>query len=173
MKKVIVTLLLLSLLWGCGAQNKETNLEKDGTLYQYGDFLSFYYPKKWTISKDEIKLAVSIKDVSSTMALYFDAYSFIEGNPEEQLLEFYIDNLKEHSIEIFSANQEELSNGYTCYAIEGRNTIKDTYFYEVVSYLNNKQYIYSFVAEKDDYDNNLKNMKLYMYSLNIEDFINE
>jgi len=173
MKKMIVTLLLLSLLWGCGARNKETNLEKDGSLYQYGDFLSFYYPKKWIISKDEIKLAVSIKDGSSTMALYFDAYSFIEGNPEEQLLEFYIDDLKEHSIEIFSANQVELSNGYTGYAIEGRNTIKDTYFYEVVSYLNNKQYIYSFVAEKEDYDNNLKNMKLYMYSLNIEDFINE
>ena len=50
LRKFLIIMSLLFCMVACGRKSHEVYLEKDGTLYEVADQVSFYYPKDFEIN---------------------------------------------------------------------------------------------------------------------------
>lgn len=167
-KSCILCLLCLCLC-ACGAKQQTFNLEKEGTIYNYSDTILFYYPRDWKLKRDDLKLSCDIINEDSKEALFFDVFMSEDRNTPDQLIEIYEAKLKDIGVVVDDVSAVQLKNGQAAYFVTGINELSDTYFCEVVLYLGDKQYIYSYIATEDLYYENVDSMKEFLFSISVNE----
>ena len=165
MKRYLVAIFAMIMLVACQTKSVSFSLEKDGVMYSYSEMLSFYYPRDWKISKDELKLSLDIINESENEALYFDTFDINVSNVSSDLMVLYVAKLKDLGIEVQKEQQTTLSSGQECFYLEGQISKNQAKFCEVVVFIGQKQYIYSYIANKDVYEEHHDVMMNYLNSL--------
>ena len=169
MKRYLFLIGLTLMLCACGSRKNIFNLEKEGTPYNYSEKVYFYYPRDWEVQPDTLKLSLDITSKSSMEALFFDSFEVTTGNSNEEILKLYVTNLENVGVVVDKQEEGQLQSVYPCYFLSGFNSKDNTYFSEVIAFVDGRQYIYSYIAEKDVYDKNIKHMRLFLESLVINE----
>lgn len=86
--KVLLTTLCLCLITGCGARDKNVNLEKTGEKYSTDNGVSFYYPSDYTINVDA-KDVTSVQFIKDNNTLYYKVFKDDTDNIAEDKDELY------------------------------------------------------------------------------------
>ena len=165
MKRYLVMLMTLVMLVACQSRMITFSLEKDGVLYSYSEIVTFYHPRNWKVTKDELKLSLDIVNEKEKEALYFDVFDIEEVNTSDELIALYEAKLKELNVDVKTSEKTVLSSGQNCYYISGEIKKNDAAFCEVVTFIGNKQYIYSYIAQNSVYEQNHEIMLNYLNSL--------
>ena len=169
MKRCLVILMTLVMFVGCQSRQVTFNLVKDGVLYNYNEMMSLYHPRHWTLSKDELKLSLDIINESEKEALYFDAFDVEASNNHQELITLYEAKLKDLGLDVLEVQEATLENGQKCFYVEGTIPKNQTAFCEVVVYSGQKQYIYSYIANQEVFEENQEIMLHYLYSLSVNE----
>ena len=169
MKRYFIVFCLALILSACGSRAHTFNLEKEGVAYNYGEQVFFYHPRDWEVSVDTIKLSLDIVNPDAKEGLYFDTFEINSSNSKEELLNFYLTKLKNLGIEVQKSKKTQLEGAQRCTLIEGYSVSDSIYFKEVVVFIDGKQYVYSYIADKDVYEKNVDNMTAYLMTLVVND----
>jgi len=169
MKRYLVILMTLVMFVACQSQHITFNLEKDGVIYSYNDNITFYHPRYWILSKDELKLSLDIINESEKEALYFDTFEVDASNNKDELMMLYEAKLKDLGVEVLTTTETTLTSGQSCFYLEGKISKNQAAFCEVVVFVGQKQYIYSYVASVEVYEENHEVMVNYLNSLMINE----
>ena len=165
MKSYIIVFLTCVMLVACQSQELAFNLEKDGELYNYNEIISFYYPRTWNINKDDLKLSLDIVNEAEEEALYFDTFELEESNAYNELLALYVSKLTSVGVEITHQQEDVLDYGQNCFYLEGVMSKNQLSFCEVVVFVGQKQYVYSYIAKDELYEANKEEMMHYLKSM--------
>lgn len=165
MKRCLLVLIALFMFAACQSQQITFSLEKDGMLYNYSEMITFYYPRHWNLIKDELKLSLDITNDKEKEALYFDVFDVVESNTPNELIALYEAKLKEVGVHASEASNDVLESGQKCFYLTGEISKNKMRFCEVVVFIGNKQYIYSYIADSDIYETNKDVMVNYLKSL--------
>ena len=92
-----------------------------------------------------------------------------EDISKEELLNLYLTKLKNLGIEVQKSKKTQLEGAQRCTLIEGYSVSDSIYFKEVVVFIDGKQYVYSYIADKDVYEKNVDNMTAYLMTLVVND----
>lgn len=169
MKKYLLLTCLAFMLCACGANKEIFNLEKEGVAYNYNEKIFFYYPRKWDLKPDNVKLSLDILNPEETEGLYFDTFEVDASNQPLELVHLYVSKLEKLGIVVENQEEKQLQSLQPCYYITGHHPKNDMCFSEVVIFLDGRQYIYSYIAKCDIYEKNAKTMLLYLESLVVND----
>lgn len=156
-------------LCACGAQHQAFNLEKEGLLYNYSDNVMFYYPRSWRLEKDDVKLSVDIESPDSREAIFLDVYAIEASNTPAELIQIYSTKLENLGVSVQSTSEIHLTSGQSAYRIDGENSRDGTSFSEIVLYVGNQQYVFSYIAERETYEKNVSEMWEYLISLTVNE----
>lgn len=166
MKKVIliiITTLCLGLMVACGARDQEVNLEKTGKEYVTDQGVSFYYPNDFVINLNS-KDTNTVEFSKDNNTLYFKVIKDETDNVVEDKDELYTGELEQSGATSVEVSRPALDSGLSvyqylfAYSDTGIKTMEIVYFGE------ESTYIYGYHATKDDFDDNVKNMKVYLQS---------
>lgn len=165
MKRSILMLVAMLMLFACQSQEAVFNLEKDGVVYNYNEVITFYHPREWTVTKDELKLSLDIINEVQKEAFYFDTFETESSNSQDELMALYEAKLKDLEVEIARREETQLQSGQHCFLLEGSISKNQLAFCEVVVFIGQKQYIYSYIADTNVYDEHHEMMENYLKSL--------
>lgn len=165
MKRIFLVFCLTLILNACGAKDKVFNLEKEGLIYNYSEKVNFYHPRDWEVSEDTIKLSVDILNPDAKEGLYFDAFVVQSQNAKDELLDLYLTQLMNLGITIENIETLQLESSQKCTLVEGFNELDDICFSEVIVFIGEKQYVYSYIANENVYKDHVDQMKTYLMSL--------
>ena len=88
--KVVTIVTLLLTVFACGKKSETVFLEKDGTLYEVADQVSFYYPKDFkmdtSVENKAIVQFVREQEVMSYQTIIDDTDNEIDDMPELLML---------------------------------------------------------------------------------------
>lgn len=171
MKRYILVIVSLFMLFACKPQDTLFNLEKDGVIYNYNDIITFYYPRDWIVTKDELKLSLDITNENQREAFYFDTFETEGSNDQSDLIMLYEAKLKDLGVEINQKRQMTLQSGQLCFYLEGRVPKSELSFCEAVVFFGQKQYIYSYIADDEVFAKNNEVMKNYLMSFVVNEAI--
>lgn len=166
MKKVIliiITTLCLGLMVACGARDQEVNLEKTGKEYVTDQGVSFYYPNDFVINLNS-KDTNTVEFSKDNNTLYFKVIKDETDNVVEDKDELYTGELEQSGATSVEVSRPALDSGLSVY--QYLFTYSDTGIktMEIVYFGEESTYIYGYHATKDDFDDNVKNMKVYLQS---------
>ena len=165
MRRCLLALLALVTLVACQSRYITFSLEKDGVLYNYSEMITFYYPREWNLTKDELKLSLDIVNEKEKEVLYFDAFDVEESNTHQELMALYEAKLKDVGVSVLEEQEALLESGQKCFYLTGEIPKNEALFCEVVVFVGNKQYIYSYIADAEVYVDNQETMLNYLKSL--------
>lgn len=168
MKRCLVFICLMCMLSACGSSSRMFNLEKEGIAYNYSDKICFYYPRNWEVQTDDLKLSLDILG-SNQEGLYFDTFELRADNTAEEFMNLYLTKLKNLGLEIDILEEGQLQSAQPCFFVSGHGLKDDTYFSEVVVFMDGRQYIYSYIASQEKYEKNIQVMHNYLASLVINE----
>lgn len=162
-------MIALVCLCACGAQHQAFNLEKEGLLYSYSDNVMFYYPRNWRLEKDDLKLSVDIQAPNSREAMFLDVYAIEVRNTPSELVQIYCTKLENLGVSVTASSEIHLTSGQSAYRIDGENGRDGTCFSEIVLYVGNQQYVFSYIAEQATYEENISEMWEFLMSLSVNE----
>lgn len=165
-KRILVVFSCVWMCVACGQKSKSIFLEKDGTLYEIADQVSFYYPKKYEVdsSKDNKEVLQFIKDDE---ILNYATIKDDTDNKVEDMPELYVGQLEQEGALNVHYYNLTLDSGLKCYTFTGTYGATGLKFKHVVYFTENASYIYSYQASKDDYDDHIEEITQYLESLTV------
>lgn len=169
--KYIVLLILVVGLCACGKTDEAVNIEKEGTKYEIGDEVSFYYPKNFSIGMnnlvEESTDIINFVSDDGSQQFYYTTVSDTTDNPDEDLVALYEGQLEETGVSNVKITEPVLENGLKCYEFEGVIDATKIKFKNLVYFGNNKTFVYGYQAAKDEYEDNIKQMTTYLETFNL------
>ena len=72
-------------------------------------------------------------------------------------------------LEVLEVKESTLENGQKCFYVEGTVPKNQAAFCEVVVFSGQKQYIYSYIANQEVFEENQEIMLHYLYSLSVNE----
>lgn len=169
MKHFFFVICLVLGITGCRVQKSQFNLEKKGLAYNYSEKAYFYYPKGWEVEEDTIKFSLDILNPKNREGFYLDAFDIDASNSYEELVNLYTTKLNTLGVDITTQHKAQLQNAQPCIFISGENRKDDTKFSEVVIIMDEKLYIYSYIAQADVYDEHISEMLAYLKTFSINE----
>lgn len=166
MKKIIlivVTTLCLSLIIACGAHNREVNLEKTGKKYSTDQGVSFYYPSDYAINLNS-QDTNTVEFSKDNNTLYFKVIKDDTDNIVEDKDELYAGELLQSGASGIEVSRPALDSGLSVY--QYLFTYDDTAIktMEIVYFGDDNTYVYGYRANKNDFDDNEEDMRVYLQS---------
>ena len=116
--KILAVLLLVVTLFACEKEKTDISLERDGTLYEVADQVSFYYPKDFQLNVNN----ENQKDVRFTKNDEMYIYATIiddTDNVLNELPQLYGGQLEEEGAIDVYYYKEVIPSGIECYQFTG------------------------------------------------------
>ena len=162
-RKIVMILICFISLVACGKKEEKVPLNKEGTLYEIGKDISFYYPSDFElISKlvDESTVQFS----KENQVLYYKVEDNTFDNEIKERVELYKGELESSGATRIEVNEPALESGLKCYEYSG--IYKDTglKFMHLVYFDEKATYIYGYEANGNDYDENIDHIVVYLES---------
>lgn len=164
MKRYLMICITL-MLCACQEQRRVSNLEKDGVICDLYQNVNFYYPSDWKLKTDDLKISVDILNPHDKEGFYFDTFEAATADSIQEQLNFYLSKLAKVNIKVAKAEISTLQNGIACCYVDGSSEDDETYFSEVMVFMEGQQFIYSYVANQTCYEQNIDTVRSYLESL--------
>lgn len=159
--KIVIATLCLCLIVACGTRNEKVNLKKTGKKYSTDQGVSFYYPNDFSIN---VKDKNTVEFLKENNTLYFMVIKDDTDNVTEDKSELYTGQLEENGATSIEVARPALDSGLSVYEYIFTYTDMGIKTMEIVYFGDDSTYIYGYRAAKNDFDNNKKDMKVYLES---------
>ena len=164
--KILVTTLCLCLVTACGARDKDVNLEKSGTKYSTDDGVSFYYPSNYEITANATDTD-TVEFSKDNNTLYFKVIKDETDNVVEDKDELYTGEIEQSGASEIEVSKPVLDSGLDVYQYVFVHSDTGIRAKEIVYFSDDKTYIYGYRAAKDDFEDNDKDMTVYLQSFSM------
>ena len=164
--KILAVLLLVVTLFSCEKEKTDISLERDGTLYEVADQVSFYYPKDFQLNVNN----ENQKDVRFTKNDEMYIYATIiddTDNVLNELPQLYGGQLEEEGAIDVYYYKEVIPSGIECYQFTGTYQASGMKFVQMVYFTEEASYIYSYQAPENVYDEQSGVALQYLESLTV------
>lgn len=161
--KIVITTICLVIVTACGAKNELVNLEKDGTIYNTDDGVSFYYPNDYSINTNVMETNI-VEFSKDNDTLYFKVIDDEFDNVVDDKDELYIGELEQSGVSEVEVSKPVIESGNDVYEyifVYQDTGIKSK---EIVYFSEEHTYIYGYRATEADFDNNEEDMTVYLHS---------
>lgn len=162
-RKIMMILICFISLVACGKKDETVQLNKEGTLYEIGKDISFYYPSDFElISKLVDESTVQFSKENQVLYYKFEDNAF--DNEIKERVELYKGELESSGATEIEVNEPALECGLKCYEYAG--VYKDTglKFMHLVYFDEKATYIYGYEANETVYDENIEHIIVYLES---------
>lgn len=164
--KVATVVTLLITVFACGKKSDTVFLEKDGTLYEVADQVSFYYPKEYkmdtSVENKSIVQFVKDQEVISYQTIVDDT-----DNKREDLPELYAGQLEEDGAIDVGYKNLKIDSGLNCQEFTGAYKSTGIKFKHLVYFTENSEYVLSYQAPQKVYDEEISVVSQYLNSLKV------
>lgn len=164
--KVLLTTLCLCLITGCGARDKNVNLEKTGEKYSTDNGVSFYYPSDYTINVDA-KDVTSVQFIKDNNTLYYKVIKDDTDNIAEDKDELYSGLIEQSGASGVEVSKPVIDSGLEVYQYLFRYDDTGIESKEIVYFDDNNTYIYGYRATQEDFDDYEAEMTVYLQSFSM------
>lgn len=165
-KSLVAIVGFLCMIVACERESREVFLEKDGTLYEIADQVSFYYPKEFELNINNDNKEI-IQFVSEKESFYYtmeidDTDNYIEDRPE-----LYAGQLEEDGAKDVHYKSVQLESAIECHEFTGSYVATGMKFKHIVYFSEEATFIYIYQAPQDVYDDHIVEMTQYLESLTV------
>ena len=164
--KVVTIVTLLLTVFACGKKSETVFLEKDGTLYEVADQVSFYYPKDFkmdtSVENKAIVQFVRKQEVMSYQTIIDDTDNEIDDMPE-----LYAGQLEEDGAIDVGYKNLKIDSGLNCQEFTGTYQSTGIKFKHLVYFTANSEYVLSYQAPQKVYDDEISIISQYLNSLKV------
>lgn len=168
MKKILKILICMGVVFSlvaCGKKSEKESVNKEGTKYEIGDDVSFYYPNEYTFNfnkTDDNKNVSSIELSYKNQTMYYYVEGNILDNNTSDMDELYQGELEELGAVSIEVKKPVLESGLECYEFSGK--IKETgmKFTDLVYFDEHYTYVYGYKASEEDYDDNIDRIIVFL-----------
>lgn len=162
------------LLAGCQEESTTTNVVKEGTLYEVGTEVDFYYPSSFTLT-NQADDAAAIATTSNTiqfqdddeLLIYMITYDATENTSDEKKV-FYVSELEQYGATGVTVSQPILESGITVYEVTGYYNDIGMRFKHIVYFSEDKTYIYAYRADTATYESRIDYITTFLKTLTID-----
>lgn len=164
-KLLIVMCCCISLV-ACGKRDEGVQVNKNGTLYEIGKDVSFYYPGDFKLaSTAESETNDNTVFFKKENQVFFYKVEFDESDNElSQKIELYRGELEEAGAKITEVKEPVLESGLKCYEYIGKYSQTGLRFIHLVYFEEHDTYIYGYEANEKEYKENIDEMIVYLES---------
>lgn len=159
-------------LSACQEEVKVANVVKEGTLYEIGSQVSFYYPSDFSAITQEDLLTATIDTNSlqlqknDELIVYSVDYDVTENtDAEKQVL--YVSELEQIGATGITVSQPILESGITVYEITGFYNDISVRFKHIVYFMADRTYIYGYRANTETYEAQIDYITSFLKSITI------
>lgn len=164
--KLLVTTLCLFLVTACGARDQDVNLEKTGKKYSTDDGASFYYPSDYQIKADALDPS-TVEFSNDNNTLYFKVIKDDSDNVVEDRDELFMGMIEQSGAIDIDVSKPVLDSGLDVYQYVFSYSDTGIKTKEIVYFGDENTYVYGYRAAKDDFDDNDKDMSVYLQSFSL------
>lgn len=164
--KRIVMILICGLLVVACAQREHIFLEKDGTLYEIGEQVSFYYPKDFDIDTSHGNKN-KVRFIDEDEVIYFSTVVNQTENKVVDMPKLYAGQLEEDGASDVEYTQVILDSGIQCQSFTGIFHASGIKFKHIVYFTDDATYSYCYEAIQDIFDENVATRSEYLESLTV------
>lgn len=161
--KVMMVFICVVSLVACGKKDETVSTNKDGTLYEAGVGVSFYYPNDFQLSETDKSDGV-IRFVKENQVLFYKVEKNEYDNDTTQLSELYKGELEFSGVSSLEVKTPALESGLKCYEYKGNYVENGLKFIHLVYFDEQNTYIYGYEANSKDFKKNYKRMIVYLES---------
>ena len=160
--KVMMVFICVVSLVACGKKDETVSTNKDGTLYEAGVGVSFYYPNDFEINLDSKD--TSTVEFSKENNMLYKVEKNEYDNDTTQLSELYKGELESSGVSSLEVKTPALESGLKCYEYKGNYVENGLKFIHLVYFDEQSTYIYGYEANSKDFKKNYKRMIVYLES---------
>lgn len=164
--KIIITTLCLCLVTACGARDKDVNLEKTGKKYSTDDGASFYYPSDYEIKVNAIDTN-TVEFSKDNNTLYFKVINNDTDNAVDDQDELYTGLIEQSGASGIEVSKPVVDSGLNVYQYIFSYSDTGIKTKEIVYFGDDSTYIYGYRAVKEDFNENDKDMTVYLQSFSL------
>ncbi|MGN1181780.1 MAG: hypothetical protein ACI4SR_02150 [Faecalibacillus sp.] len=162
-KKVILLIVCLISLVACGKKEESVQVNKEGTLYEIGKDISFYYPADFELtSKSDDENSVQFN--KENQVLFYKVEDNIYDNDIKDRMELYKGELESLEASVIEVKEPALESGLKCYEYIGEYKKAGLSFMYLVYFDEKATYIYGYEANEDEYEDNISQIVVYLES---------
>ena len=162
--KLFLTMVCFVSLVACGKREENVQVNKEGTIYEVGKDISFYYPAEFElISKAESESddnTVFFK--KENQVLFYKVENDAFDNEPSQKVELYKGELEVASAKVEEVKEPALESGLKCYEYIGEYPKTGLKFIHLVYFEEQYTYIYGYEANEKEYNNNIDKIIVYL-----------
>ena len=161
--KVDIKLVCFISLVACGKKEEKVQLNKEGTLYEIGKDISFYYPSDFELTSKDINES-TVQFSKENQVLYYKVEDNIFDNEIKERVELYKGELESSGAIKIEVNEPALESGLHCYEYSGNYQKTGLKFMHLVYFDENATYIYGYEANESEYDDYIDRIIVYLES---------
>lgn len=164
--KMMLVVFLVFALTSCRRKSQTIFLEKDGTLYEIANDVSFYYPKEFTLSMNQGDRAM-LQFVLNEETFMYQTVEDDTDNVLSDLPRLFAGQLEEDGAKDVQYTSILLESGLECYSFTGEFSSMGIKFKHIVYFTDQKVYDYSYQAPVDVYNDQINIRTQYLESLTV------
>lgn len=162
--KMLLVVVLVCVLVACGQKSDTVFMEKEGTLYEIKDLVSFYYPKTFIVNQDNEDI---IQFTNENELFSYTTRRDDFDNEVEDMPELYRGELEENGAENIKEQEVELDSAIVCHEFSGQYVATGIQFKHLVYFTRDAVFIYVYQAPQDVYEENIHVMTQYLRTLTV------
>lgn len=167
MKKIIklfLTIVCFVSLVACGKKEESVQVKKEGTIYEIGEDITFYYPDDFELSPiaegDSSDNSVIFK--KENQVLFYKVEDDAFDNETNQKVELYKGELEVVGAKVNEVKEPALESGLKCYEYIGEYSKTGLNFTHLVYFEDQYTYIYGYEANETEYNENIDKIIVYL-----------
>ncbi len=164
--KIFIVIMMIFGLFACGKKDEKIAIERDGTLYEVANQVSFYYPKDFELDINN----ENQKDVRFVKNNEMYSYATVIDDTDnilDELPQLYEGQLEEDGAIHVQYAQRTIPSGIECYEFTGVYQASGMKFMQMVYFTDEASYIYAYQAPENIYDENKTVVSQYLQSLTV------
>jgi len=162
--KLFLTMVCVVSLVACGKKEENVQVKKEGTIYEVGKDISFYYPADFELSSpienDNNDDIVIFKKENQVLFYKVEDDSF--DNEVDQKVELYKGELEVANAKVAEVKEPALESGLKCYEYMGEYPKTGLKFVHLVYFEDQHTYIYGYEANENEYNDNFDKIIVYL-----------
>lgn len=162
--KLFLTMICIVSLVACGKKEENVQVNKEGTIYEVGKDITFYYPSDFeltsTAENDSDHNTVVFK--KENQVLFYEVINDAYDNEVSQKIELYKGELEVLGARIDEVKEPALESGLKCYEYIGEYPKTGLKFTHLVYFDSQYTYVYGYEANEKEYNDNIDQIIVYL-----------
>lgn len=162
--KLFLTMICFVSLVACGKKEENVQVKKEGTIYEVGKDISFYYPTEFELTSmaENDGGANTVFFKKENQVLFYKVEDDVFDNEQSQKVELYKGELEAAGAKVEEVKEPALESGLKCYEYIGEYSKTGLNFVHLVYFEEQYTYIYGYEANEKEYSDNIDKIIVYL-----------